>query len=115
MSRWIFVYNADSGWVSSALDWAHKLVSPQTYTCSLCRVTHGLWGPRTEWLEALRRLPDEKEFLHRDELASRYPGREVLAPSVWKVIDEGWELVVGPSDWASISDVARLLVRLESS
>jgi len=35
----IFVYNANGGLVNSWLDTAHKIVSPSTYSCSLCAIT----------------------------------------------------------------------------
>ena len=31
----IFVYNANSGKLSAALDIAHKIISPSTYQCRL--------------------------------------------------------------------------------
>ncbi|NJM95354.1 MAG: GTPase, partial [Acaryochloridaceae cyanobacterium CSU_5_19] len=40
MDRLIFVYNANSGGINTALDIAHKLLSPSTYRCNLCRLTH---------------------------------------------------------------------------
>jgi hypothetical protein len=38
----LFVYNADSGLAAALFDSAHKLLSPQTYACNLCALTHGL-------------------------------------------------------------------------
>ena len=37
----IFVYRANSGPTSLALDFIHKIVSPKTYSCNLCNVTYG--------------------------------------------------------------------------
>jgi hypothetical protein len=37
----LFVYNADSGLFNSIAEAAHKIVSPQTYRCDLCRITYG--------------------------------------------------------------------------
>jgi len=115
MTRWIFVYAAESGWASAALDWAHKLVSPATYACDLCRVTYGVFGRKAEWDEALDRLPGEKQFLHRDEFRAAYPDRSLEAPSVWRVDDAGWHRVLGPGDWAGVTDVAGLEAVLTSA
>ena len=35
----IFIYNANGGIFSAMADAAHKLVSPETYPCSLCAIT----------------------------------------------------------------------------
>ena len=37
MDKIIFVYNADSGLVNGLIDWAHKIVSPETYSCTCAR------------------------------------------------------------------------------
>ena len=36
-----FIYNAKSGLANSIFDLAHKLISPDTYECNLCKITHG--------------------------------------------------------------------------
>lgn len=69
----IFVYNANSGVINGLLDFAHKLISPQTYACSLCRVTYGNTGMKGQWREYVNSLPYQVEFLHRDELTQKYP------------------------------------------
>ncbi len=35
-----FIYNAKTGVVNSIIDVAHKLISPDTYECNLCKMTH---------------------------------------------------------------------------
>jgi len=35
--RIIFVYNTDDGLFNALMDTAHKIFSPATYECSLCR------------------------------------------------------------------------------
>jgi len=37
----ILVNNAKNGVFNKAIDFAHKIVSPQTYECSLCSITYG--------------------------------------------------------------------------
>jgi hypothetical protein len=69
----LFVYNADSGLASALFDSAHKLLSPSTYSCNLCALTHGPAGPKREWAEFLKILPEPPEFLHRDEFLKRHP------------------------------------------
>lgn len=109
---WVFVYAADSGVWNAALDWVHKLVSPATYACDLCRITHGTFGRKTEWSLALARLPGEKRFLHRDEFVRLHPERHPEPPSVWLVEGGIWTRVLGPGDWQGIGSVAALEARL---
>lgn len=82
-TKLVFVYNADSGWVSGLVDWVHKIVSPDTYACSLCAVTYNNWGMRSEWREFVRRLPAPVLFLHRDELAKHYGKGDEPLPAVF--------------------------------
>jgi hypothetical protein len=68
----VFVYNADGGLFNALSDVAHKIFSPETYACNLCALTHTPFGMRREWREFIERLDARTEFLHADELRSRY-------------------------------------------
>ena len=77
----VFVYNADSGLFNTVTDIAHKILSPKTYSCQLCALTHGYFSVREEWVGFLQTLEVECEFLHRDELHTKYqlPAQELPA------------------------------------
>ncbi len=68
----VFVYNADSGPLSGLLDAAHKIVSPKSYSCNLCRITHGAFTERSEWKRFRKTSGLELVFLHRDEFERQY-------------------------------------------
>lgn len=78
----IFVYNADSGLFNTLTDIAHKLLSPQTYACNLCKLTHTALHARKEWKEFIASSPLPLDFVHRDELATRYGVKDVVLPAV---------------------------------
>ena len=65
MMKLIFVYNAGSGKLNALFDMAHKIVSPTTYECSLCALTHdafqdiGKLESVDELIEAIQRLGSE--------------------------------------------------------
>lgn len=80
--RLLFVYNADSGPLRAVFDAIHKIVSPDTYSCSLCAITYGAMTMRAEWKEYVERLPYPAEFLHRDEFRLRWPEIEVALPAI---------------------------------
>lgn len=81
----IFVYNADSGFVNTLLDIGHKIVSPQTYACNLCAITHSTFNMRDEWKNFVAGLGVPVEFLHRDELEKQYGLRALELPVVFRV------------------------------
>ncbi|MCB2182313.1 MAG: hypothetical protein KQH63_09830 [Desulfobulbaceae bacterium] len=68
----IFVYNADSGFVSTMLDIGHKIVNPETYTCNLCKMTFDTFSENKKWKEFRENSGLEMEFLHRDEFEEKY-------------------------------------------
>lgn len=83
----IFVYNADSGLFNTVTDIAHKILSPKTYNCQLCALTHGYFKVRDSWVKFLRQLDVECEFLHRDELQERYGIENPELPVIYEAID----------------------------
>jgi len=83
-SKLIFVYNADSGVFNLLTDVAHKIFSPQTYSCNLCAITHSNFGMKKEWKEYLESLDSELEFLHADEFNDKYQGERVELPAIFK-------------------------------
>jgi hypothetical protein len=80
----VFVYNADSGLVNTLLDIGHKIVSPKTYSCNLCAITHSTFSMRDEWKQFVAQIGCPVEFLHRDELAEQYGMRDVGLPAVFR-------------------------------
>ena len=80
----IFVYNADSGLISGLKDMVHKIVSPETYECSLCAITYGNTGMHGQWRDFVDSLDADVEFLYRDELSDRYDINDVDLPAAFK-------------------------------
>ena len=68
----IFVYNANSDLASSMLDAIHKVVSPSTYKCNLCMITHSVLAEKSDWKEFRENLEIDSEFLHKDEFERKY-------------------------------------------
>ncbi len=63
----IFVYNAKGGKWNYILDTVHKYVSPRTYECNLCKITHDL-KMKEAWKKFIESSPHNFKFLHLDEL-----------------------------------------------
>ena len=99
-SALVFVYNAGSGLFNAVADMAHKAFSPQTYACNLCALTHSTFGMRKSWKRFLETLERPLEFLHADELKSRYGISGKPLPAVFKKESDGLKLLI---DAASIN------------
>lgn len=110
----IFVYNADSGLFNTATDIAHKILSPQTYTCDLCALTHGHFRIRREWVDFLESLPVQTEFLHRDEYQAHHGGTGVEPPAVLLDSGDGPELLLDRQAIADCRDLAALKQRIRA-
>jgi len=79
----LFVYNADSGIFNTLSDIAHKILSPDTYECNLCAITHSHFSMRKPWADFLETLNVELEFLHRDELDKQYGKQDAALPAIF--------------------------------
>lgn len=109
----VFVYNADSGVFNALADAAHKIFSPQTYACNLCALTHTAVGMRGEWRRFLDGLGRPLEFLHADELASRYGVSGVPLPAVFRKAGDGLEVLAGAdavNACRTLDDLKRLIL-----
>lgn len=110
----IFVYNADSGFVNTLLDIGHKIVSPQTYACNLCAITHSTFSMREEWKAFVDDLKLPVEFLHRDELAKQYGIHDADLPAVFRKMAGGLEPWISREEinrCGSLEELKRLVER----
>jgi hypothetical protein len=87
----IFVYNADSGIWNGTLDVMHKVFSPSTYSCHLCKITYGALSVKSKWANFIKSLPVTTSFYHRDEFISKYNNSAQL-PAVF--LEENGKLEV---------------------
>ena len=62
----IFIYNASDDLLSVSFDFIHKIASPSTYQCSLCKVTYGNFRMHQEWKNYITSVPFEIEFLYKN-------------------------------------------------
>lgn len=89
----IFIYNANSGTLNGYLDIAHKIISPSTYQCSLCNLTHGTFKERSSWKTFRENAKYKMKFLHIDEFKSQYGSKFNNVHSYPIVlIEEGYDL-----------------------
>ena len=68
----ILVYNATSSIRSKIMDAAHKFISPSTYNCTLCSLTHDNIGPKGSWKEFLRETDANVVVMYADKFESDF-------------------------------------------
>lgn len=93
--RLIFVYDADSGTRNVVLDRVHKIVSPSTYGCNLCNITHGLFRENRKWKHFRQESAYQMIFFHKDEFLKQYAskfGHKFHFPVV--LVEAGTELEI---------------------
>ncbi len=113
--RLIFVYDEGTGFFNAMGGWAHKLISPQTYRCALCRTTFGLTGMLLPWKNYLERLAIPKAFLHRDEFWLQHPDLGATPLPVVLAARAGQiEVLLSAEDIRAASGVAGLINRLQT-
>lgn len=102
MPKIIFIYNAKSGKINSLLDIAHKLISPKTYQCKLCSITHNTFSENEQWKQFRETTKLPLEFLHSDEFEVRYEPIETKYPVI--VLEENEKL----REWISKIELEKI-------
>lgn len=110
----VFVYNANSGFFNLLSDMAHKIVSPDTYDCQLCMLTHGHLGMREQWKAYLESIEAELEFLHRDEFLKKYGRHAASLPALFLARDGESELFMSESEINSCETLDEMILKLDN-
>ena len=108
----IFVYNADSGLLNAVLDSAHKLLSPSTYSCSLCALTYHTFGEKTLWKKFRKESSLEMDFLHKDEFENRYPNQNHKLPVILCEEGSGFTTIMTQKELNNTKDIEGLVETL---
>lgn len=108
MPTLVFVYNADSGLFNLVTDFAHKLLSPNTYSCNLCKITYSQFAMKKQWKSFVESLPYECEFLHRDELYEKYGEKQQVLPALFIKTDQGLKLAISSEEINRCEDIDSL-------
>lgn len=98
MPRTLFiVYNANSGLFNGAMDSVHKLISPASYACQLCSITHGYFGAKESWKNFIAQLKQNGvniRVLYKDDLKN-WPLQFSQIPGVYTLNHGELNLLVG--------------------
>lgn len=106
----IFVYNSDGTFASLVKDTVHKLVSPDTYHCNLCRITYPGVTMQGDWRTFIQSLPHEIVFLHRDEFRKQYPNhKDSQLPVAFTESASGLSLLISHTEINKAKNVGELI------
>lgn len=106
----IFVYNIDSNLFALIAGTAHKLASPETYQCNLCRLTYPFASMDREWKKFIKSLPYQAAFLHRDEFNEQYPNQKnAHLPAVFIEDASGIRLLIPNEEINKAKNISELI------
>lgn len=71
-----FVYNVKSDIWNKYLDNLHKIISPATYPCDLCSITHGNFSKKKAWKDFRENSDYGFIFMYKDEFLGAYSNLE---------------------------------------
>ena len=109
----IFIYNAKSGLFNELVDFAHKIISPQTYECNLCAITYGTLTMEKGWANYIESLPIESVFTYKDKLVSEELKKTKL-PSIFIRDGEKLNELISANEINNINDLEDLIRILDT-
>ena len=110
----LFVYNANSGLFNSLTDYVHKIVSPETYSCNLCKITYGNFGKKKKWSNFINNLNEDVSFTYRELFIKDYP--EMISaklPAVFKVIGHEINIILSEIEINKCTNIDELIALVE--
>ena len=113
MKSLVFVYNSNSGPISGLLDIGHKILSPETYQCSLCDLTHDAFAEKEGWREFRKNIGVPMEFLHKDEFEKKYD-RTAIYPVIFRKKDD-LDVIMSKEDIDKLKNLDELIAAVKKA
>jgi len=104
----IFIYNAKSGVVNELIDFAHKIVSPETYDCNLCAISYGAFSMKKKWSTYIETLPFKSTFTYKDKF-SKNGYSNIKFPSVFIRSNEKLDEIISATEINEIKNLDQLI------
>ena len=104
----IFIYNAKSGVVNELIDFAHKIVSPETYDCNLCAISYGAFSMKKKWSTYIETLPFKSTFTYKDKF-SKNGYSNLKFPSVFIRSNEKLDEIISATEINEIKNLDQLI------
>lgn len=115
MKKLIFIYNANHGMFAGISGAVTKVLAPKNQDCNLCQATHGVISIKNDWKDYLDSLPNEKIFLHKDELDGEYEKlKNYPLPVILSEENNQIEVLVSKEELDNIKESQQLIKLLSS-
>ncbi len=101
----IIVYNAESGVANTLLNIAHKSISPNTYACQLCKLTHGVLNIKTEWNEFIKAHHQDWRVMHKDEFEKEF-SLKITYPAI---LDDAMNLILKDTEINDVKTTSEMI------
>lgn len=109
--KFILVYHAKGDLFSKIGDLTHKIISPGTYKCDLCAITHGHFRKKKEWRQFLNQHEENIDVHHSDEFNELYNYCIDSLPVILKK-DKNIESLIGSTELKTMN-TSELISRLK--
>lgn len=110
----IFIYNASSGKLNALLDVGHKLLSPKTYKCDLCALTHDTFSENKKWKLFRKEIHIDMNFYHSDEFEKAYPNKSFEYPIILKETKDKLTTFLSKKDLKTITSTETLIETIKT-
>lgn len=115
MKTILFVYNAKTGFWNKTFDTAHKIVSPSTYSCSLCGLTHGNFSEKEDWKKFKNDFSWDFTFLYKNQFEELYAeeGVKYEFPVILKKENDSFIKLIGADQIDQLNSLKELIVLIK--
>ena len=111
-----FVYNANSSKLYKYIDTIHKIVSPSTYSCGLCSLTHGHFSEKDQWTKFKQKMNNyEFVFIYKNDFVKTYSTYDLPTwyPVIMEKNEAGFQDMLIAEDFEFIDSLEKLIEILE--
>tara|TARA_B100001029_G_C14810257_1_gene311932 strand:+ start:102 stop:512 length:411 start_codon:yes stop_codon:yes gene_type:complete len=106
----IFIYNASDDLISVSFDFIHKIVSPSTYQCSLCKITYGNVSMHNKWKEYIYNSNYDFEFLYKNNYLEYHKDLKIENfPVAYKYNGNSYDIFISKEEFDSYNDLDSLI------
>lgn len=109
----LMVYNANSGLISSSFGALHKIISPKTYQCNLCKITHGAFKEKKEWTDFVKKSKHNFKFMYSDEFEERFK-QKFSYPCVLSKNEASFDIILDNQTMKSFSNLEDLINEIKN-
>lgn len=112
-----FVYNANSGRLNAVKDSLHKWLSPETYDCDLCALTHNSFAEVAAWKSFRESAEIPMHFYHKDEFNQQFRSKWLPKydfPLILIEADRGLEIFIAADELKQLESVEALIGTIEN-